>query len=244
MTHRHTPVCNFSVSSIHQGRVFFLPPCGRSCTVFMRLLHHQLSAVRIGFPPHPAVVLLRIEARGVWFVWFLLRWVLGWDLRWFYCPIKGWDMHGWVGEVLTFAEARTPIAKAIISVKKHWNTKKMARFSEAVTLFFKAPLGFSKGIPSSFGFSPSGRSAASFCESRDQFMHSVKPAMANSCRTMSDKLFTGCPPDLLRKRRPKKTRFLNGKFSRRQMGTMQLDGSDTSGFNTSWNMFIRLKKRK
>lgn len=145
----------------------------------------------------------------------------------------------WVGEVLTFEEARTPIAKAIISVKKHWNTQ--PRFSEAVTLWFKAPLAFSKDIPSSFGFSPSGRSAASFCESRDQFMHSVKPAMANSCRTMSDKLFTGCPPDLLRKRRQKKTRFLNGKFSRRHMGTMQFHGYDTSGLNTSWNMFIRFK---
>lgn len=148
----------------------------------------------------------------------------------------------WVGEVLTFEEARTPIAKAIISVKKHWNTqKKLPRFSEAVTLWFKAPLAFSKDIPSSFGFSPSGRSAASFCESRDQFMHSVKPAMANSCRTMSDKLFTGCPPDLLRKRRQKKTRFLNGKFSRRHMGTMQFHGYDTSGLNTSWNMFIGFK---
>ena len=38
---------------------FFLPPCRRGYTVFMRLLHTQLSPVGIGFPSHPAVVLLR-----------------------------------------------------------------------------------------------------------------------------------------------------------------------------------------
>ena len=93
--HTNTHQCVIFLSlHIHQGRgVFFFLPCGRSCTVFMRLLHHQLSAVRISFPPHPAVVLLS-EAQGKfgWFGSFRGEFWLGSKV--ILLPIKGWDMNG------------------------------------------------------------------------------------------------------------------------------------------------------
>lgn len=112
-------MCNFSVSSYpsRTGFLFFLP-CGRSCTVFMRLLHNQLSAVRICFPPHPAVVLLRIEAKGSLVRLVPLEGSFGWDLRKILLPIKGWDMNGLGGRSFNIWGSKNPYSQGYYFCKK------------------------------------------------------------------------------------------------------------------------------